>query len=53
MPSHDSQIAMHRLNIKPDVDLVKQQQRWFHPEIMEAIEVEVYKLIACDFIREE
>ena len=44
---------MHRLNIKPDVKPVKQQQRWFRPDIMEAIEAEVHKLIACGFIREE
>ena len=44
---------MHRLNIKPDVKLVKQQQRRFRPNIMEAIEVKVRKLIACGFIREE
>ena len=44
---------MHHLNIKPDVKLVKQQQRWFHPNIMEAIKAEVHKLIKCGFIREE
>ena len=27
MPGYDSQVAMHRLNIKPDIKLVKQQQR--------------------------
>ena len=49
----DPQIAMHQLNIKPDVKLVKQQQRRFHPDIMEAIEAEVHKLIECGFKREE
>ena len=44
---------MHRLNIKPDVKPVKQQQRRFRPDIMEAIEAEVHKLIVRDFIREE
>ena len=53
MPGLDSQVAMHRLNIKPDAKPVKQQQRWFRPNIMEAIEVEVHKLIACGFIWEE
>ena len=48
----DPQVAMHRLNIKPDAMLVKQQQI-FRPNIMETIEVEVHKLIACGFIREE
>jgi len=53
MPSLNPQIVLHRLNIKPDVKPVKQQQRRFRPDIMEAIEVEVYKLIECGFIREE
>jgi len=44
---------MHRLNIRPDVKLVKQQQQRFRPDILEAIEAEVHKLIECDFIREE
>jgi len=34
MPGLNPQIAMHRLNINPDTKPVKQQQRWFHPEIM-------------------
>ena len=41
MPGLDPQVAMHRLNIKPDVKPVKQQQRRFRPNIMEAIEAEV------------
>jgi len=53
MPRLDPQVAMHHLNIKPDVKPVKQQQRRFRPNIMGAIEVEVHKLIACGFIREE
>jgi len=53
MPRLDQQVAMHRLNIKPDAKPVKQQQRQFRPNIMEGIEVEVHKLIACGFIREE
>jgi len=53
MPGLDSQIAMHRLNIKPDVKPVKQQQWRFRSNIMEAIEAEVHKLIACSFKREE
>jgi len=53
MPDPDPQIAMHHLNIKPDVKPVKQQQRWFRLDIMEAIEAEVHKLIACGFIWEE
>ena len=53
MPGVDSQVAMHRLNIKQDDKPVKQQQRWFWPDIMEAIMAEVQKLIKYDFIREE
>ena len=53
MPDLYSQIAMHHLNIKPDIKLVKQQQEWFRPDIMKAIEAEVHKLIGCSFIREE
>ena len=52
MPGLDPQVAMHHLNIKSDAKPVKQQQRLFRPNIMEAIEVEVHKLIACGFIRE-
>jgi len=44
---------MYWLNIKPDVKPVKKQQRRFRPNIMEVIEVEVHKLIACGFLREE
>ena len=53
MPGLDPQVAMHRLNIKPDTKPVKQQQRRFCPNVMEAIEAEVHKLIACGFIWEE
>ena len=44
---------MHRLNINSDVKPVKQQKRRFSPEIMEAIQSEVKKLIDSGFIREE
>ena len=53
MPDLDSQVAMHRPNIKPDAKTVKQQKPQFQTDIMEAIEVEVHKLVECDFIREE
>ena len=53
MPGLDPQVSMHRLNINPDVKPVKQQQRRFRPEIMEAIQSEVRKLIDSGFIREE
>jgi len=44
---------MHRLNINPDAKHVKQQQQRFCPEIIEAIQSEVKKLIDSGFIREE
>jgi len=44
---------MHHLNINSDVKPVKRKQQWFCPEIMEAIELEVRKLINSDFVREE
>jgi len=53
MTELDPQIAMHRLNINRDAKLVKQQQRRFRSEIMEAIESEVEKLIDSGFVREE
>ena len=53
MPGLDPRVTMHRLNINTDVKLVKQQQRRFRPEVMEAIQSEVRKLIDSGFIREE
>jgi len=53
MPGLDPQVAMHCLNINPDAKPVKQQQRRFCPEIMEAVQSEVKKLIDSGFIREE
>jgi len=53
MPGLDSQVAMHHLNINPDTKPVKQQQRGFCTEIMEAIQSEVTKLINSGFIIEE
>jgi len=53
MPGLDPRVAMHRLNINSDAKPVKQQQRRFRPEIMEAIQSEVKKLIDSGFIREE
>ena len=37
MPRLNPRVAMHRLNINSDVKPVKQQQRRFRPEIMEAV----------------
>ena len=53
MPGLNPQVAIHRLNIKSDAKPVKQQQRWFRPNIMEVIETEVHKIIECVFIREK
>ena len=49
----DPQVAMYCLNINPDTKPVKQQRRRFRPEIIEAIQSEIKKLIDSDFIREE
>jgi len=53
MPGLDPRVVMHRLNINPDIKSVKQQQRRFSSEIMEAIQSEVKKLIDSGFIKEE
>ena len=53
MPGLDPRVTMHRLNINSDLKPVKQQQRQFRPEVMEAIQSEVEKLIDSGFIREE
>jgi len=43
MPGLDPEIAVHRLNIKPDAKPIKQALRRFHPLLMEKIEKEVQK----------
>src|SRR3954467_14030432 len=53
MPGLDPKVAVHRLNIKEGAKPVKQPQRRFRPDIMDAIEQEVRKLIDSGFIREE
>src|SRR3954469_12871261 len=53
MPGLDPKVAMHRLNVKVGAKQVKQPQRAFRPDIMDAIEQEVRKLIDSGFIREE
>src|SRR3954464_670661 len=53
MPGLDPKMAMHRLNIKVNAKPVKQSQRRFRPDIMNAIEQEVRKLIDSGFIREK
>lgn len=53
MPGFDPQVAMHRLIIDPAAKLVKQHRRLFRLEIMEAIEIEVKKLIDFRFVKEK
>ena len=53
MPGLNPKVGMHRLNIKAGAKPVKQPQRGFRPDIMDAIEQEVRKLIGSRFIREE
>ena len=53
MPILDPQVSMHHLNINPDANPIKKEQRRFCPEIMEAIKSKIKKLIDPDFIREE
>src|SRR5436189_1058293 len=53
MPGLDPKVAMHCLNIKADAKPVKQPQRRFRSDIMDAIEQEAQKLIDSGFICEE
>jgi len=53
MSELDPEVAMHRLNINPNAKHVKQQQRRFCLEIIEAIQFEVKKHIGSGFMREE
>src|SRR4051812_27470502 len=53
MPGLDPKVAMHRLNIKAEAKPVKQPQKRFRSDIMDAIEQEVQKLINSGFICEE
>src|SRR4051812_28509208 len=53
MSGLEPKVAMHRLNIKAGAKPVKQPQRRFRPDIMDAIEQEVRKLINSGFICEE
>jgi len=47
MSGLDPQVVMHHLNIKLEAKPVKQLQRRFRPDVMEAIEAEIHKLIEC------
>lgn len=42
---------MHRMVIEPERRLVKQAQRYMHPDMVAKIEVEVDKLVKAGFTR--
>lgn len=48
----DPSMAAHKLNILPNVQLVWQKVRRFHPDRQKIIQTEVDKLLAIGFIRE-
>lgn len=45
-------VAAHKLNILPNVQLVKQKVRRIHSDRQKVIQTEVDKLLAVGFIRE-
>ena len=53
MPGLDPEIAVHRLNIKPEAKPIEQAQRRFHPLLMKKIEKKVKKFKDVGLIREE
>jgi hypothetical protein len=52
MPGISLEEIVHVLNVDPDMKLVKQKRRKFAPERVEAITVEVEKLLKVQFIEE-
>jgi len=52
MPGIDSSVILHRLNVDPNHQPVKQKKRNFAPERNQAIHEEVEKLLQVGFIRE-
>jgi hypothetical protein len=52
MPGINAEEIVHVLNMDPDVKPVKQKRRKFAPERVEAITVEVEKLLKAQFIEE-
>jgi hypothetical protein len=52
MPGINPEEIVHVLNVDPDVKPVKQKRRKFTPERVEAITVEVKKLLKAQFIKE-
>ena len=53
MPGLDPEIAVHRLNIKPDAKPIKQAQRRFNLLLKNKIEKKVKKFKDVGLIREE
>jgi hypothetical protein len=52
MPGIDSSVIVHKLNVDPNHQLVKQRRRTFATERNQAIAEEVEKLLKAGFIRE-
>lgn len=52
MPSIDSQVMSHKLNIYPDSKSVKQRKTMYGAEKREATRLEVEKLMEAKFIKE-
>ncbi|XP_070057701.1 uncharacterized protein [Nicotiana tomentosiformis] len=52
MPGLDPKVAVHHLAVKNGARPVKQAQRFFRPDLVPLIEIEVNKLIEAGFIRE-
>ena len=52
MPGKSPEVIVHILNVDPDMKPVKQKRMKFAPKSVEAIAVEVEKLLKAQFIRE-
>lgn len=52
MPSINSKVAVHELNISPKANPIKQRKRQFAPKRWEVIQEEVDKLVKAGFICE-
>ena len=52
MPGISPEVIVHILNVDSDIKPVKQKRRKFAPERVEAVAVEVEKLLKAQFIRE-
>ena len=52
MPGIPDNVALHRLNIKPEIRPVKQKKRLFSTDKQEAISAELDRLLEAGFIKE-